>query len=62
MDPGGLKGCRETKLVLLVGEIMEVQSFACTAGGKVGVVSRGGVCMITRQSHDSHVWLSCTQL
>ena len=32
VDPGGLKGCRETKLVLLAGERMEVQSFACTAG------------------------------
>ena len=42
MDPGGLKGCRKTKLVLLVGERMEVQSFVCTVGGEVGVVKRGG--------------------
>ena len=44
MDPGGLKGCQETKLVLLAGERMEVQSLACTVGGEVGVVKRGGRC------------------
>ena len=42
MDPGGLKGCRETKLVLLAGERTQVQSFACTAGGGGGRGQEGG--------------------
>ena len=55
VDPGGLKGCRETKLVLLAGERIEVQSFACTAGGGGGC----GHVTITGQSCDCHMTVMC---
>ena len=38
VDPGGLKGCREAKLVLLVGEKTDYNHLHALQEGEVGVV------------------------